>query len=94
MMGETCIVKKMAKQENPKCDSSAALTQFMALVRERIDSKVFDQKLCSEFFNTYGPFDIKKIKHILDTLLAVHPNNLHTAFYLEHIQYHLIGDSR
>ena len=55
--------------------------------------KVFDQKLCTEFFNTYGPFDIKKIKHILDTLLGVHPNNLHIAFYLEHIQYHLIGDT-
>jgi transposase InsO family protein len=86
--------KKIVTQENPKSDPSAALTQFMALMRERIDSKVFDQKLCTEFFNTYGPFDFKKIKHILDTLLAVHPNNLHTAFYLEHIQYHLIGGTR
>ena len=85
--------KRDITKENPKSDSSAALTQFTALLCQHIDPKVFDQKLCTEFFNTYGPFDIKKIKHILDTLLGVHPNNLHTAFYLEHIQYHLIGDS-
>jgi transposase InsO family protein len=85
--------KRSVTQENPKSDASAALTQFTALLCQHIDPKVFDQKLCAEFFNTYGPFDIKKIKHILDTLLAVHPNNLHTAFYLEHIQYHLIGDT-
>jgi hypothetical protein len=63
------------------------------LLSQHIDPKVFDQRLCSDFFYTYGPFDIQKIKHILDTLLAVHPNNLHTAFYLEYIQYHLIGDT-
>ncbi len=85
--------QKSVAQENPKSDPSAALTQFTALIGQHIDPKVFDQKLCTEFFNTYGPFDIKKIEHILDTLLGVHPNNLHTAFYLEHIQYHLIGDS-
>ena len=85
--------KRSVTQENPKSDSSAALSQFTALIGQHIDPRVFDQKRCSDFFNTYGPFDIKKIKNILDTLLAVHPNNLHTAFYLEHIQYHLIGDA-
>ena len=69
------------------------LTEFIALLREYIDPNVFDQKRCTDFFNTYGPFDIKKIKQILDTLLAVHPNNLHTDFYLENIQNHLMGDA-
>jgi hypothetical protein len=80
-------------KDNPKSDSSAVLAEFIALLREYIDPKVFDHKLCSQFFNTYGPFEIKKIKSILTTLLAVHPHNLHTAFYLENIQNHLIGDS-
>jgi hypothetical protein len=85
--------KKDITKENPKSDSSAALSEFLALLREHIDPKVFDPKLCTEFFNTDAPFGIKKIKHILDTLLAVHPNNLHTAFYLENIQNHLMGDT-
>ena len=84
--GEKNITKKQ-----PESDSSK--DQFINLLRLHIDSKVFDHKLCCQFFNTYGPFDIQKIKSILTTLLAVHPNNLHTAFYLEHIQYHLTGDS-
>ena len=82
--------KSITKQKS-KSDSSKA--QFMALLRQHIDPNVFDHKLCTQFFNTYGPFDIQKINSILTTLLAVHPNNLHTAFYLEHIQYHLTGDS-
>jgi hypothetical protein len=85
--------EKSITKQVPNCDSSKALSQFTAMLRQHIDPKVFDHKLCTQFFNTYGPFDIKKIKHILDTLLGVHPNNLHTAFYLEHIQYHLIGDT-
>ena len=85
--------EKSIPTPDPKSDGSKALSQFSALLRQHIDPKVFDQKLCNQFFNTYGPFDIKKINHILDTLLAVHPNNLHTAFYLEHIRYHLTGDS-
>jgi len=80
-------------KDNPKSDPSAVLAEFIALLREYIDPKVFDQKLCTDFFNTYAPFDIKKIKSILTTLLAVHPNNLHTAFYLENIQNHLMGDT-
>jgi hypothetical protein len=78
-------------KENPNSDSSKALTEFITLLREHIDPEVFDKKLCTEFFNTYAPFDIKKIKHIFDSLLAVHPNNLHTAFYLQNIQNHLTG---
>ncbi len=85
--------EKSITKQDPNCDCSKALSQFTATLRDHIDPKVFDHKLCIQFFNTYGPFDIKKITHILDTLLAVHPNNLHTAFYLEHIQYHLIGDT-
>ena len=85
--------EKNITKKDPKSDSSKALSQFTALLSQHIDPKVFDQRLCSDFFYTYGPFDIQKIKHILDTLLAVHPNNLHTAFYLEYIQYHLIGDT-
>ena len=85
--------EKSITKQDPNCDCSKALSQFTAMLRDHIDPKVFDHKLCIQFFNTYGPFDIKKIKHILDTLLAVHPNNLHTAFYLEHIQYHMIGDT-
>ena len=83
--------EKTIPKEKPQSDSSKVLTEFIALLREYIDPNVFDQKRCTDFFNTYGPFDIKKIKHILDTLLAVHPNNLHTAFYLENIKNHLMG---
>ncbi len=86
--------EKNITPHNPKSDSAKALSQFTAMLRQHIDPKVFDHKLCSEFFNTYGPFDINKINSILTTLLALHPNNLHMAFYLEHIQYYLIGDSR
>ena len=78
----------------PKSDSSKTLSQFTAMLRQHIDPKVFDHKLCTKFFNTYGPFDINKINSILTTLLTVQPNNLHMAFYLEHIQYQLIGDNR
>lgn len=85
--------EKGITKKDPRPDSSAVLTKFMALLREHIDPKVFDQRLCTVFFHTYGPFDIKKIKHILTSLLAVHPNNLHTAFYLENIRDHLMGDT-
>ena len=77
--------QKSVTQENPKSDSSAALTEFTALLRQHIDPKVFDQKLCTEFFNTYGPFDIKKIKHILDTLLAVHIPIICTQLFILNI---------
>jgi putative transposase len=83
--------EKTITKEKTTSDPSKTLAQFIALLREHIDPKVFDQTLCTEFFNTYGPFDIKTIKHILATSLAVHPHNLHTAFYLEHIQHRLIG---
>jgi transposase InsO family protein len=85
--------KRNITKENPKADASKTLNEFIHLLSEHIDPKVFDQKRCTEFFNAYGPFDIQKIKPILDTLLAAHPNNLHTAFYLEQIQRYLIGDT-
>jgi transposase InsO family protein len=79
---------------NQSLDPSKTAAPFIALLREHIDPKVFDPTLCNEFFHTHGPFDIQKIKHILDILLAVHPNNLHTTFYLETIRDHLMGEAR
>lgn len=74
-----------------KSDKAQALDDFLAVLRERLATEVFDQSLATDFFQTYGQFDIDRIRATLDALLAVEPSNLHLSFYLDHIQNQLIG---
>ena len=71
-----------------------AVADFLALLRECLAPEVFDHKLATEFFETYGPFDLNRLRAALDTLLAVHPPNLHLSFYLDYIQNQLSGGER
>jgi transposase InsO family protein len=68
------------------------LQGFLSTLREHIHPDVFDLDLATEFFETFGPFDLKKLKNILTDLLAAHPTNLHLSFYFNHIQNQLLGD--
>lgn len=68
-----------------------ALAIFLRILQEYISKEVFDEKEAAAFFQTFGPFDPDRLKHILDDLLAVEPPNLHISFYLNHIQTKLHG---
>jgi transposase InsO family protein len=76
-------------ERKPAKDQTMA--EFVAILRGRLDPEVVDQHLAAEFFETFGPFDLNRLKATLDNLLAVNPPNLHLSFYLEHIQRQLIG---
>jgi hypothetical protein len=67
------------------------LQGFLALLKQHIHPDVFDPSLATQFFDTFGPFDMTKIKQILADLLAAHPANLHLSFYLNHIQDRIEG---
>ena len=67
------------------------LQGFLSTLRDHIHPDVFDLDLATEFFDTFGPFDLKKLKNILTDLLAAHPTNLHLSFYFNHIQNQLLG---
>jgi len=75
-------------------DNSVSKSQpaadFLCLLQKRLAPDVFEHKLATDFFETYGPFELNRVKIILDNLLAVHPPNLHLSFYLEHIQNQLL----
>jgi transposase InsO family protein len=68
------------------------LAGFLALLTGHIDPDVFDPALATEFYDTFGPFDLTKIEQILFDLLAAYPANLHLSFYLNHIQDQLLED--
>jgi putative transposase len=68
-----------------------SLPDFLSLLKLYVHPDVFDPSLATEFFDTFGPFDIPRITPILQNLLAAHPANLHLSFYLNHIQNHLLG---
>jgi putative transposase len=64
---------------------------FLSVLQRHVHPDVFDPSLASEFFDTFGPFDMPRIEKILHDLLAAHPANLHLSFYLNHIQHQLLG---
>jgi transposase InsO family protein len=68
------------------------LQGFLSILRDHIHPDVFDPALAAEFFETFGPFDLQRLKDILTDLLAAHPTNLHLSFYFNHIQNQLFGD--
>ena len=78
------IQKKKAANNN--------LQGFISILRDRIHPDVFDPALATEFFETFGPFDLQRLKDILTDLLAAYPTNLHLSFYFNHIQNQLFGD--
>jgi putative transposase len=71
--------------------SQDSLEGFLALLQQHIHPDVFDPSPATEFFDTFGPFEMKKIKQILADLLAAHPSNLHLSFYLNHVHDQLLG---
>lgn len=75
-----------------KAQSKQNLKDFLCILRDRIHPEVFDQAVATEFFETYGPFELQQLRDILDSLLSAQPRNLHISFYLNHIQHKLIGD--
>ena len=78
------VKKKMGANDN--------LQGFISTIRDHIHPDVFDPALATEFFETFGPFDLKRLKDVLTDLLAAHPTNLHLSFYFNHIQNQLFGD--
>jgi transposase InsO family protein len=69
------------------------LQAFLSTIRDHIHPDVFDPAPATEFFETFGPFDLQRLKNILTNLLAVHPPNLHLSFYLNHIRNQLFGEN-
>lgn len=87
---EKTKITSAAKGEDNN-QGSDGLKNFLALLEQYIHPDVFDPSLATEFFDTFGPFDMTRIEKILDHLLAAHPANLHLSFYLNHIQDQLLG---
>jgi hypothetical protein len=83
---EKIHIKAAAGQKTDR----TSLKTFLAIVSNRIAAQVFDAKLATDFYNTYGPFETKLLETCLDNLLCNHPTNLHLSFYLEYIQHQLI----
>jgi len=79
------VTKKTGTNDN--------LQGFLSMLRNHIHPDVFDPGLATEFFKTFGPFDLQRLKNILTDLLAAHPPNLHLSFYFNHIQNQLFGDN-
>jgi transposase InsO family protein len=75
-----------------KTGADHSLQGFLSTLRDNIHPDVFDPALATEFFETFGPFDLQRLKNILTDLLAAHPPNLHLSFYFNHIQNQLFGD--
>ena len=75
-----------------KTEANQNLQGFLSILRDRIHPDVFDQALATEFFETFGPFDLQRLKDVLTDLLAAHPPNLHLSFYFNHIQNQLLGE--
>jgi|WetSurMetagenome_2_1015567.scaffolds.fasta_scaffold45268_3 putative transposase len=67
------------------------LQGFLSVLQKHIHPDVFDPSPATDFFDSFGPFDMTKIDQILHDLLAAHPANLHLSFYLNHIQDQLLG---
>jgi len=87
-------ITSTGKGDEKSRGSSRDLQDFLALLQQHIHPDVFDPSLATEFFDTFGPFDMARIKHMLADLLAAHPANLHLSFYLNHIQDQLLGGKR
>jgi putative transposase len=84
--------KKIKITPDKHYDSSTdPLAGFLALLKQHLDPDVFDLSLATEFYDTFGPFDLTRIEQILCDLLAAHPDNLHLSFYLNHIRDQLLG---
>jgi transposase InsO family protein len=93
----TWLTKKHRKKTNltlvkKKTGTNDNLQGFLSILRDHIHPDVFDQDMATEFFETFGPFDQKRLKNIIIDLLALHPPNLHLSFYFNHIQNQLFGD--
>jgi hypothetical protein len=84
--------KTKISSEGKKTGTNQNLQAFLSILRDRIHPEVFDQALATEFFETFGPFNLQRLKDILTDLLAAHPPNLHLSFYFNHIQDQLFGD--
>jgi hypothetical protein len=67
------------------------LQGFLSVLQKHIHPDVFDPSPATDFFDSFGPFDMTKIDQILHDLLAAHPANLHLSFYLNHIHDQLLG---
>jgi len=86
--------KATLRMESKVKPPSSKTTQqlFLNILKQRIAPQVFDPQLAAEFYQTYGHFDIQRLKACLDTLLCSQPKNLHLSFYLQHIKNRLIGE--
>ena len=67
------------------------LEAFLSILKKRL-AQVFDRDMAVDFYQAFGPFDLKKLTSCLDDLLESQPDNLHLSFYLQHIRDQLIGD--
>jgi transposase InsO family protein len=84
--------KTNLRSVNKSMESNDNLQGFLCTLQDHIHPDVFDLDLAKEFFETFGPFDLKRLKNILTDLLAAHPTNLHLSFYFNHIQNQFFGD--
>ena len=84
--------KSKLRPEDKNMGTNDNLQGFISTMQDHIHSDVFDLDLTTEFFETFGPFDLKRLKNILTDLLAAHPANLHISFYLNHIRNQFFGD--
>jgi hypothetical protein len=58
---------------------------FVAMIKDLLAEEIFDETAVLDFWDRFGPFDLRHSENILKDLLEVHPTTYHIHFYLEAI---------
>jgi transposase InsO family protein len=59
---------------------------FIAMVKDLLDERVFDESLVRKHWERFGPFDLDRVARRLAELLEVHPSTHHVDFYLDKLR--------
>jgi hypothetical protein len=91
------IVKKQGKEDEQELRNfhdarrDSYTSEMLLILKDRLDSSVFDEGTIREFLRRYGPWNLEQSVVVIDELLAAHPPDLHISFYLKEIREKLGG---
>ncbi len=82
-----CLVQRYHQQmPSPQTDPpNNQADAFVAMIKDLLAEEIFDETAVLDFWDRFGPFDLRQSENILKDLLEVHPTTYHIHFYLEAI---------
>jgi transposase InsO family protein len=82
-----CLVQRYHQQmPSPETDPpNNQADAFVAMIKDLLAEEIFDETAVLDFWDRFGPFDLRHSENILKDLLEVHPTTYHIHFYLEAI---------